>query len=151
MGALYLRPNDRNLASLSSKRSEAQALVERYVARSALTALVTGPIPGSSAMLTGTEAVMVYHIARIYGFQPTVQEAGATVAGLVATYKSLAGEVMSIVPVVGALMMKPAIQAAASKAIGELAIQFFERKLKEESTTVKSGRVIPSDSGSAGN
>jgi hypothetical protein len=39
---------------------------------------MTGPIHGTSVILSGLEVSMVYQVAREYGFYPTIQEAGVT-------------------------------------------------------------------------
>jgi uncharacterized protein (DUF697 family) len=117
----------------SSAGSDANALVNKYVALCAGTAIATGPIPGTSALLTGTEATMVFHIARVYGYSPTLQEAANTIGGLVAAsgiLKTLAIEACTFIPIFGWLV-KSSIAGASCKAIGNLAISYYESKRRK--------------------
>lgn len=116
---------------LSDKLSKAQDIVNKYSVGSGATALATGPIPGTSVMLTGIEATMVYHIARVFDFHPTLEEAGISVASLVAAsgaLKHLAVETSTAIPVIGWWFIKPGIAVATCQAVGKLAIEHYSRR-----------------------
>jgi serine/threonine protein kinase/uncharacterized protein (DUF697 family) len=112
-------------------RKEAKKIINRYAAMAAGAAVATGPIPGTSLMLSGLEAKMVADIAKAYGHSLTLQEAGSVLGGLIAAgtaVKTVAVEASSFVPGVG-WVIKGGIAAAGAKAVGELAIRYFEGRL----------------------
>ena len=116
----------------SNERKKVKKLINSYAAGSAGTAVLTGPIPGTSAFLTGIEAKMCYDIARIYGFHPSLEEAGATISGLIASsglLKTFAVEASTWLPVIG-WAIKGGIAYGACHGVGKLAMNHYENKLK---------------------
>lgn len=123
------------MSNLSELREKATKIVNGYALTCAGTAFATGPLPGTSVLLTGVEAKMTYDVAQIYGFKLTIQEAGTTIAALVAAssgLKHIAVEASTAIPVIGWFVVKPTIAAATAKAVGQLAIGHFEDKYLKE-------------------
>ena len=134
---------------LANMISSAKKLVSNYTAGCVATALATGPIPGTSVLLTALEAKMVYDIAQIFGFSPSLQEAGVTAGSLVAIsggLKHLAIEASTFIPIVGWLV-KPSIAGTACKAFGGIAIQHFVNRWYEANGGHASQQVVPNNSG----
>ena len=121
------------MMTVAELRAKASSIVTKYAVGCAGTAAATGPIPGTSFMLTGVEATMAYHIARVYGFQPTITEAGAVVTGLLTASAGLKvlAELATAIPVIGWWIAKPAIAASTCKTVGQLIIGHYEQKYKE--------------------
>jgi uncharacterized protein (DUF697 family) len=120
--------------TLRERRARAAVIVNKYALGCAGTAAVTGPIPGTTIALTGVEAAMTFHIARVYDFQPTITEAGTTVTALLLAspaIKSIAIEAATFLPVIGWWLIKPGIAAATCKGAGQLVIGHYEQKYKE--------------------
>ncbi len=118
--------------NFSDGRNRAQEIIDSYAAGCAGTAVLAGPIPGTSALLTGIEAKMCYDIARAYGFHPTLQEASATIGGLVAAsgiLKIAAIEIATWVPFLG-WAVKGGIAYKFCNEVGKLAMNHYEQKLK---------------------
>jgi uncharacterized protein (DUF697 family) len=121
------------MLSLTERREKATTIVNRYAMTCAGTAAVTGPIPGTSIMLTGVEATMAFHIARVYDFYPTITEAGTVVTGLLGAgvpLKILA-ELATAIPIIGWWIAKPALAASTCKAVGQIVIGHYEQKYQE--------------------
>jgi uncharacterized protein (DUF697 family) len=121
------------MPTLSELREKATVIVNRYVVTCAGTAAATGPIPGTSVMLTGVEATMAFHIARIYNFYPTLAEAGTVVTSLLGAGLSLKilAEAATAIPIIGWWIAKPALAASTCKAVGQIVIGHYEQKYQE--------------------
>lgn len=128
------KPSMEQAFDFSSARNKANELVNYYTVGAAATAIATGPIPGTSALLTAGEVKMVFDIARIYHFYPTLQEAANTIGALVAAstvLKTIAIEVSTWIPFFG-WGVKSAIAGGSCRKIGDLAINYYESKRKGE-------------------
>lgn len=121
------------LLDVAAARPKAQRIIRKYMALAGGTAVATGPVPGTSIALAGLEAKMIFDIARAYGHDLTLEECASIGAGIVAAsgvLKGAAVELSTFVPGVG-WVIKGGIAAGAAKAIGELAIKYFEGKSAE--------------------
>jgi len=119
--------------SFSDERNRALEIIDSYAAGCAGTAVLMGPIPGTSAFLTGIEAKMCYDIARAYGFYPSLEEAGATIGGLVAAsgvLKIVAVEVATWIPIIG-WAVKGGIAYKFCNEVGKLAMNHYEQKMRD--------------------
>lgn len=115
---------------VAAARSKARAIIRKYIALASGTAVATGPVPGTSIALAGLEAKMIFDIGRVYGHNLTLEECASIAVGMVATsgvLKGAAVELSTFVPGIG-WVVKGGIAAGAAKAIGELAIKYFEGK-----------------------
>jgi serine/threonine protein kinase len=116
---------------LLQARKRAKKVIRNYAAMAAGTAVATGPIPGTSLVLSGLETKMIADIAKAYGTSMTLQEAGSVLGTLIAVgtgLKAITVEAATFVPGAG-WILKGGIAAASAKAIGELAIRYFEGRL----------------------
>ena len=103
-------------------------LVTLYALVAAAIALVTGPIPGTSLLLTGLELLMIWHIARRHGRQlarevnllAVLLYGGITLARIVVSMLS------GLLPVVGWFMAKPAIAILSLAAWGAISTAYFK-------------------------
>jgi len=123
------------MKSLAQRRQEAEDIVDNFVMGSTGAAAVTGPLPGTSVVLTGLEVTMMYKVARVFDFHPTIQEAGVTLSSLVAAsgvLKHFAMEAATAFPVIGWWLIKPAIAGTVAKAVGKIAIEHYVAKYIEE-------------------
>lgn len=100
-----------------------------YAFVAALIALVTGPIPGSSLLLTGLETVMAFHIARRYGFHLDLGEIGfvaTAIFGASAFLKLAVSTLIEFVPVLGWFVAKPAVAFVFVLILGTVADRYFQ-------------------------
>jgi len=106
-------------------------LVLVYAVIAVVIALVTGPIPGSSILLTGLETLMAFQIARRYGFHLDLGEIGfaaATIFGISAFLKLAVSTLLEFVPILGWFIAKPAVAFLFVIVLGTLADQYFKDK-----------------------
>jgi uncharacterized protein (DUF697 family) len=77
---------------------------------------------------------MIAEIAKAYGHKMSLEEAGSILGGLIAMgtgLKAVTVEAATFMPGAGWLV-KGGVAAASAKAIGELAIRYFEGRLSDE-------------------
>lgn len=110
-------------------------LVVAYTIAAVVIAVVTGPIPGTSLLLTLLEVAMVYHIARRHQVTFGLEEIGcgvATVIGLAEVIK-LAVSTLSELTLVAAYIVKPIFAGAFVLALGIIAERTFREKARQAS------------------
>jgi len=102
-----------------------------YALVAVVIALVTGPIPGSSLLLTGLETVMAFHIARRYGFHLDFGEISSVATAIFAAsalLKLAVSTLLEFVPVLGWFIAKPAIAFLFVVMLGTVADRYFRDK-----------------------
>lgn len=102
-----------------------------YALLAVVIALVTGPIPGSSLVLTGLETVMAFHIARRYGFHLDLSELGFVATAIFAAsalLKLAVSTLLEFVPFLGWFVAKPAIAFVFVVILGTVADRYFRDK-----------------------
>ena len=103
-------------------------LVTLYALVAAAIALITGPIPGTSLLLTGLEVLMIWHIARRHGCQ-LAREIGLVAVLLyagIALARIVVSMLSGLLPVVGWFIAKPAIAFLSMAAWGALSTAYFK-------------------------
>lgn len=112
-----------------SNREKATRYVNGHSAAAVGVVLATALVPGAaSATLLAQEAVMAYHIARIFGRDITETEARGVAAqiGLAAVAGKIVALEAAILTGPAAFFIKPAIAAGIVKILGEKIIDYFE-------------------------
>ena len=104
-------------------------LVLIYATLAAVIALITGPIPGSSLILTAIETIMAFQIARRYGFHLDLGEIGVAataIYGVSALLKLGVSSLLELVPFLGWFIAKPAVAFIFVIILGAVADWYFK-------------------------
>ena len=103
-------------------------LVAIYAALAGLIALLTGPIPGTSPILTGLEVVMTYHIARRYQISLKIDEIGFVAGGIYAATEVVKlglSTGLEFFPFIGWYILKPLVAVLFVLALGKVLHAYF--------------------------
>jgi len=91
-------------------------------------ALVTGPIPGSSIILSALEIYMVYDLAKRYKCSLNLSEIGCVTLGILVLALLLklgVSTLLEFTPILGWLIGKPAVAFLAILLLGALSDRYF--------------------------
>jgi uncharacterized protein (DUF697 family) len=79
-------------------------LILIYTLVAGVISALTGPIPGTSLLLTALEILMIVHLAKVHGFKLGIKEIGYSamaIWGISTLLQDAALEILSFFPVIG--------------------------------------------------
>ena len=100
-----------------------------YAAIAGVIAALTGPIPGTSPILTGLEVVMTYHLAKQYGITLKLDEIGFVAGGIYAAAELVKlgiSTLLEFFPFVGWYILKPLVAVLFVIALGKVLHAYFK-------------------------
>ena len=99
-----------------------------YACVAAALAALTGPIPGTSIILTGLELFMTYRIARQYGISLKLDEIGFVSGAIYAVTELIKlgiSTLLEFFPLVGWYVLKPLVSFLFILALGKVLHAYF--------------------------